>query len=148
MTGPEIAAGGGPGPDPQRDLHGRPTAEELLGAIVGYLRDDLSPRLEGGDRHMVRIAVRALEVVGREMSLGAGQGAAHSDRLAALGFPDDAALAQAIRAGEVADSAALRAVLTADTVDRLLVANPQWLPAPTSAPPPASGPVPPTPPAP
>ena len=144
MTGPGMDPGREPEPrpDPGRDLHGRPTAGELLDAIVGYLRDDLSPRLEGGDRHMMRIAVRALEVVGREMSLGAGQAAAHADRLEALGFPDDAALAESIRAGEVADSTALRAVLTADTVDRLLVANPQWLPPrlPAAAEPPPSDP--------
>ena len=117
-----------PGPGPGPGLHGRPTAAELLDAIVGYLRDELSPRLEGTDRHMVRIAVRALEVVGREMTLGPTQAAAHAGRLAGLGYTDDEDLAAAIRTGDLADSAELRAALVADTVDRLLVANPQWLP--------------------
>ena len=123
-----------PGPAPAAELHGRPTAAELLDAVAGYLRDDLSGRLDGPDRHMVRIAVHALEVVTRELALGPAQAEAHAGRLAGLGFRDDGALAAAIRSGALADSAELRRALVADTTDRLLVANPQWLPPPPAAP--------------
>lgn len=117
---------------PQQDLHGRPTIDELLDAVLGYLRDDLMARLEGADRHQVRIAVHALEVVARELQLGPRQGRQHTARLAALGFGSDEDLARAIRSGELADSPVLRRALTEDTADRLRVANPGWLPAPES----------------
>jgi hypothetical protein len=112
------------------DLHGRPTAAELVDAVIGYLRDELMETLEGGARHRVRIAVHALEIVGRELSRGPGQAEAHAGRLASLGLATDAELAEAIRDGTQPDRGELREVLTEDTRDRLLVANPRWLPSP------------------
>lgn len=120
------------GPDPTRppgDLHGRPTARELVDAAVALLRDELAEHVDGPLRHQVRIAVHALEVVSRELELGPVQARAHRARLAALGAPDDRALAEAIRAGEFdTGDPILRRALQADTRDRLLVANPRWLP--------------------
>ena len=111
------------------DLHGRPTAIELVDAVAALLRDVVPDHLEDALRHQVRIAVHALEMVSRELELGPVQSRAHRARLAALGAPDDRALAGAIRAGEI-DTAdpVVRGSLRADTRDRLLVANPQWLP--------------------
>jgi Domain of unknown function (DUF6285) len=83
----------------------------------------------GPARHQIRIAVHALEIVVRELALGPEQEEAHRGRLRELGFDDDAGLAEAIRSGRLADSPALRRVLREDTRDRLLVANPGWLPA-------------------
>lgn len=111
------------------DLHGRPTAAELLDAVTSYVRDTLMEQADGSARHQIRIAVHALEVVGRELELGPEQAAAHRDRLSALGYDSDAALAEAIRTGACPDSPGLRQVLQADTRDRLLVANPRWLPS-------------------
>ena len=112
------------------ELHGRPTVEELVDAVLGYLREDLLPRMDGADRHQVRIAVHALEIVARELDLGPEQGRAHAARLASLGFDTDLDLAAAIRSGAVADSPELRRALTDDTAARLRVANPRWLPGP------------------
>jgi hypothetical protein len=112
------------------DLHGRPTAAELLDAVVGYLRDDLAPGLDPGSRHQVRIAVHALEIVAREMALGPAQAEDHAARLAELGVASDAELAEAIRVGARPDGPRLREILAADTADRLRVANPGWLPPP------------------
>lgn len=126
MSGPAGSAADGTAAD--GDLHGRPTAAELVDAVLGYLKEDLLPRAEGPDRHQVRIAVRALEIVDRELRLGPDQARAHAERLASLGFETDGDLARAIRSGQVADSDALRRALTADTADRLRVANPGWLP--------------------
>jgi hypothetical protein len=122
-TGPEargVVAGG---------LHGRPTARELVDAVGGFLRDQLEPEVEGALRYQVRIAVRALEVVARELELGPAQEQAHQARLAALGMADDAGLAAAIRTGGLDDQPGLVTSLRADARDRLLVANPGWLPA-------------------
>jgi hypothetical protein len=110
------------------DGHGRPTAPELVDAVIGFLRDQLSAHLDAPLRHQVRIAVHALEVVGRELQLGPDQLEAHRARLHALGVPDDASLAQAIRDGQFDDHPGLIEALRADTRDRLLVANPGWLP--------------------
>jgi hypothetical protein len=110
------------------DLHGRPTAAELVDAVAGFLRDELAPDVEGPRRHQIRIAVHALEVVGRELSLGPEQLAAHQARLRALGVASDAELAEGIRAGRFDDHPGLIEALRADTRDRLLVANPRWLP--------------------
>lgn len=110
------------------DLHGRPTAAELVDAVAGFLRDDLGPSVEGPLRHQVRIAVHALEVVGRELTLGPEQAAAHRARLQMLGVDTDGELAAAIRAGRFDDDPRLIEALRADTRDRLLVANPRWLP--------------------
>ncbi len=110
------------------NLHGRPTSQELVDAVVGFLRDQVSEQVEGPMRHQLRIAVHALEIVSRELALGPEQEAAHQAGLAELGFADDAALAETIRAGRVDDSADLRRFLREDTRARLLVANPRWLP--------------------
>lgn len=108
-------------------LHGRPTALELVDAVTGFLRDQLMESLEGGARHQVRIAVRALEMVQREMELGPAQAAAHHERLDRLGYTSDAELAAGLRDGSVPDTPELRAALRDDTADRLRVANPGWL---------------------
>jgi hypothetical protein len=75
----------------------------------------------------VRIAVRALENVARQLELGPQQETAHRARLLGLGYDSDAGLAQAIRDGSIEDSKRLRRALVDDTRDRLLVANPGWL---------------------
>lgn len=116
----EVPAGG--------DLHGRPTAAELVDAVAGFLREDLVPALDGPARHQARIAVRALEIVGRELRLGPAQAQAHRERLGRLGLASDRELADALRAGSMADTPELRAALLDDTADRLRVANPAWLP--------------------
>jgi hypothetical protein len=123
-----------PGSDPTSsggggDLHGRPTAIELVDAVAGFLRDELSPTVEGPFRHQIRIAVHALEVVSRELTLGPEQAAAHRARLEELGVETDAELAEGIRAGRFDDHPGLIEALRADTRDRLLVANPRWLQA-------------------
>jgi hypothetical protein len=110
-------------------LHGRPTARELIDAVGGFLREQLEPQVEGALRYQVRIAVRALEVVARELELGPAQEQSHHARLAALGMADDTALAAAIRSGSLGDPPGLVEALRADARDRLLVANPGWLPA-------------------
>jgi hypothetical protein len=115
-------------PGPQAGLHGRPTSLELLDAVVGFLRDQLPPHVDGSFHHQVRIAVHALEMVARELELGPGQLESHRARLRAFGVADDAELAARIRAGDFDDRADLVEALRADSRDRLLVANPRWLP--------------------
>lgn len=114
------------GPAPAAGLHGRPTVDELLEAASGFLTDELSgtltdPRL----RFSARVAVNALTIARRELRAGPGQDAEHRARLAELGVPDDAALAAAIRSGELDGRADVLAAVRADVTARLAVANPR-----------------------
>jgi hypothetical protein len=111
------------------NMHGRPTAGELVDAVRAFLEELLSEPPPAPAHHQIRIAVHALEVVSRELALGPSQEEAHRARLGDLGFDDDSPLADAIRSGQLEDGPALRRVLREDTRDRLLVANPRWLPA-------------------
>jgi hypothetical protein len=110
------------------DLHGRPTAVELLDAVAAFLKDQLPAHVDEAVRHQVRIAARAVEIAAREARLGPAQAATHLSRLRSLGFETDGELARALREGSVRDSPELRQALIDDTRDRLLVANPGWLP--------------------
>jgi Domain of unknown function (DUF6285) len=112
----------------RRDLHSHPDAGELLDATIEFLGDVLAPAVPAEHAFHLRVAVNALRIVRRELEQEGADEAAHRDRLAALGFADDAALAAALRAGEVpADlMAQVRAGLLADAEARLRVANPRF----------------------
>ena len=110
------------------DLHSHPDAGELLDATIAFLGDVLAPTVAVEHAFHLRVAVNALRMVRREIAEGGADEEAHRDRLAALGLADDAALASALRAGEVpADlMPQVRAGLLADAQARLRVANPRF----------------------
>ena len=125
---PEPVAADGPVPP-----FGRPTAAELVEAVREYL-EGVMERGEGTARFEARVARNALGAVERELRLGRSIAATHAARLEALGFSDDAALAAALRAGELDDDwGAVASALAASARDQLLVANPSYLPPPASA---------------
>jgi Domain of unknown function (DUF6285) len=110
------------------DMHGRPTAEELVEAVREFLEKDVMAATEGRVQFHTRVAINALNTVHRELQFGAAQQAAHDARLRALGFADDAELARAIRAGETDDRyEEIKAAVFATVVDKLEVANPKYL---------------------
>ena len=90
-------------------------------------------RGEGASAFEARVARNALGIVERELVLGPSLAAAHAARLSDLGYPDDAALAAALRAGDL-DTTWRRVApaLAASARDQLLVANPSYLPAATA----------------
>ncbi len=107
---------------------GRPSALELVEAVEGHLRDKVVPESESAARFDARVAANVLAMVARELTLGPGAAAAHGDRLAGLGFADDAVLAASIRAGGLDDRIPETGeVLAGSVVDQLLVANPGYL---------------------
>jgi hypothetical protein len=111
------------------ELHGRPTAQELTEAVRELLeRQVLADGAPAGAFH-VRVAVNALKVVERELAVGGQDLRRHRERLAELGFRDDAALARALRRGEVPAErlTAVRAAVLAPVEDKLRVANPKHL---------------------
>ena len=107
-------------------LHGRPTAQELVEAVRELLEGPVLTDGVPAGAFSVRVAVNALKVVERELAAGGEDVRRHDERLAALGFADDAALAQALRQGDVSPEQVRDAVL-ASVEDKLRVANPKHL---------------------
>ena len=116
---------------PWSDLHGRPTAPELLAAVAEFLREEVMPATEGRINFLARVAANALDGVERELRFGSRQAREHRRRLADFGVADQAEFADAIRSGKLdpGDPALLAAVRAAVT-DRLAVANPRYLSQP------------------
>jgi aminoglycoside phosphotransferase (APT) family kinase protein len=115
-------------PAPAAALHDRPTAVELLEAARGGLGEHVLPTLEGRAAFELRVALRALGMVARELSGAAEHAALRATALARVGVADEAELAAAIRGGafdgrESEVYAALRDLVRA----KLEVANPRYL---------------------
>lgn len=109
--------------------HDRPTAAELVDAVREWLADDVVAHQEGRLRFDARVAAGALAVAGRELALGPAHATRHARRLAALGWPDDEALAAAIRAGEADEPGRWPAVTAAvweSVLDKLAVVDPGY----------------------
>jgi hypothetical protein len=80
------------------NVHGRPTAAELVAAVAEFLEGDVRNATTGQVNFHARVAANALRMVERELlNPGAPDVRAALDE---LGFADEAALAAAIRAGE------------------------------------------------
>jgi hypothetical protein len=114
------------------DLHGRPTAEELVDAVREFLERDVMTQTTGALQFHARVAVNALAAVGRELHDGPAMAVAHAARLAALGYSTEGELADAIRSGALDDRYDDVVVAVRATVhDKLAVANPKYLDNPT-----------------
>jgi aminoglycoside phosphotransferase (APT) family kinase protein len=110
------------------DLHGHPTAAELVAAVSMFLREDVMAATEGRLNFLARVAANVLNGVERELLLGPDQERRHRERLAAFAQEDQAGLAAAIRAGVLdAEDPGLLAAVRAAVTDRLIVANPHYL---------------------
>jgi Domain of unknown function (DUF6285) len=118
----------------------RPTASELVVAVREFLERDVMPATDGRVQFHTRVAVNVLGIVERELTLGPELDAGERARAAALlGHEADAAtlvheLAAAIRAGALDDRLdAVRAHLRTTAREKLLIANPGYLPDDASA---------------
>ena len=118
----------------------RPTAGELVTAVREFLENDVMPATEGRVQFHTRVAVNVLNIVARELDLGAELAAHERQRAAALlGHDGDAAtlereLAAAIRSGALDDRLEqVRTHVRATVREKLLIANPGYLPDSPSA---------------
>jgi hypothetical protein len=110
------------------DMHGRPTAEELVIAVREFLERDVMTATSGAVQFHTRVAINALAAVERELRDGPAMADAHASRIGALGFGSEVELAAAIRSGELDDRYAEVATAVRATVrDKLAVANPKYL---------------------
>jgi len=112
---------------PVADLHGEPTASQLVEAVREFLEGDVMEATQGRVQFHARVAARALATVERELALGGADRVAHTARLASIGMADDAELAAAIQGGAVTDWDAVDRVVWADVLAKLRVANPSYL---------------------
>jgi hypothetical protein len=101
-------------------VYGRPTAAELVAAVADFLDNDVRNATDGQVSFHARVAANVLRIVERELL---------DDRAAPdlLGYPDETALAAAIRAGDLDDMAAdVLPCLRALVRHRLAVAHPGY----------------------
>lgn len=105
--------------------HGRPTAAELIAAVAEFLETDVRESTAGQVNFHSRVAANALRMVERELLADPEDGV--SEALGRLGYRDEAALAAAIRVGDVdgADDA-VRSALRALVGRRLAAAHPGY----------------------
>ena len=109
------------------DLHGRPTLDELLEAVAEFLRGDVLPGTAGRLSFHARVAANVVDTARRELALGPSQAARRAGELASLGVGSEAALAAAVRRGDLDDRYdELVAVLASGVVAKLAVANPRY----------------------
>lgn len=107
-------------------LHDRPTAAELLEAVREFLEGDVLGCVEGRVQFHTRVAINALAIVQRELE-HPEMATRHRERLVALGYGSDEALAAAIRRGELDGRLEeVRSVLAESVADKLVVANPSY----------------------
>ena len=119
----------------------RPTAAELVAAVREFLETDVMTSTEGRVQFHTRVAVNALGMIERELVAGPALAAAERARAVALLGHDDADLRQLerelaarIRDGSLDDRLdAVREHVRATVREKLLVANPRYLPAEPSA---------------
>ena len=117
-----------PAPRPCRPCTTGPPHVELLQASREALGDDVLPQLQGRAAFQLRVVLRALGIVGRELEHSAEHAALHAAALASVGCGDERELALAIRERrlQARDPRVLTAVR--DTVRaKLEVANPTYL---------------------
>jgi hypothetical protein len=118
----------------------RPTAEQLVTAVREFLERDVMPATDGRVHFHTRVAVNVLNTVARELELGDRFATEERRRAAALlGHDGDVdalerELAAAIRSGALDGGAeAVRAHVRATVREKLLIANPGYLPDTPSA---------------
>ncbi|BBY65660.1 DUF6285 domain-containing protein [Mycolicibacterium helvum] len=106
-------------------LNGRPTAAELVAAVAEFLEGDVRANTTGSVNFHALVAANVLRTVERELL-----DETSAEPLAALGqlgFPDEDALAAAIRAGDLDDHAGdITASLRALVRHRLAIAHPGY----------------------
>ncbi len=90
------------GGSPTADLHGEPTASQLVEAVREFLEGDVMAATQGRVQFHARVAARVLATVERELALDGADRTAHAARLASIGVADDVELAAEIRTGSVA----------------------------------------------
>jgi hypothetical protein len=114
----------------------RPTAAELVESVREFLERDVMSATEGRVQFHTRVAVNALAMIERELTLGPGFGDAERARAEALlGHDGEPVALEREIAGRIRDGSldsqldAVRAHVRQTVREKLLVANPGYLPS-------------------
>src|ERR1043166_1320212 len=114
-------------------MQDEPTPSELIRAVADFLRNEITPQTSGHSAFKLRVAVKALDIVARQLALEGCSDAAELARLSQLLGMDGSllelnrALAARIASGE-ADLATpgLTEHLWQTTMDKLAVDQPNY----------------------
>jgi hypothetical protein len=114
-------------------MQDEPTPAELTKAVADFLRNDIIPAITGHNAFKLRVAVNALELVTRQLTLEEGSDAAEAARLTQLlGMQGslielNGALADKIAKGELdLQTPGLAKHLWQTTIDKLAVDQPNY----------------------
>jgi len=114
-------------------MQDEPTPTELIQAVAGFLRNDITPAISGHNAFKLRVAINALDLVARQLTLEQGSDAAERERLARLLGKDGSlhdlnrALADAISKGEIGlKTEGVAEHLWQTTMDKLAVDQPNY----------------------
>jgi len=114
-------------------MQDEPTPRELTKAVADFLRNDIAPLVSGHSAFKLRVAINALDLVTRQLTLEQGDNVEESARLAALLGTQGSlldlnrSLAERIAAGELdLSTPGLAAHLWQTTMDKLAVDQPNY----------------------
>ena len=114
-------------------MQDEPTPIELTRAVADFLRNDIAPVVSGHNAFKLRVAINALELVARQLTIAEGSDAAEATNLKTLLGIDGAlldlnrALAEKIAEGEVdLATQGLAEHLWQTTMDKLAVDQPNY----------------------
>src|SRR5262245_19402456 len=114
-------------------MQDEPTPIELTKAVADFLRNDIAPLISGHQAFKLRVAINALDLVVRQLTLSEGSDAAEAARLTQLLGIDGALLDQnrelagRIASGEIdLTTPGLAAHLWQTTMDKLAVDQPNY----------------------
>jgi hypothetical protein len=114
-------------------MQDEPTPEELIKAVADFLRGDIAPLISGHQAFKLRVAINALDLVTRQISLEPASDTAETTRLSQLlAMPGslselNRALADRIAKGEVdLRTPGLADHLWQTTMDKLAVDQPNY----------------------
>ena len=114
-------------------MQDEPTPNELIKAVADFLRNDITPALGGHNAFKVRVAINALDLVTRQLTLESSSDAAEAERLSQLlgrqGSLEELnrVLADKIASGEAdLQTPGLAEHLWQTTMDKLAVDQPNY----------------------
>ena len=114
-------------------MQDEPTPSELTRAVADFLRNDIAPLISGHNAFKLRVAINALDLVTRQLTLAQEGDAAEIARLAQLLGREgtllelNQALAERIASGEVdLQTPGLSEHLWRTTMDKLAVDQPNY----------------------
>lgn len=114
-------------------MQDEPTPTELIHAVADFLRNDIMPAMSGHKAFKLRVAINALDLVTRQLTLEQDSDAAEHARLTQLLGKDGSlqdlnrALAEGISKGEIGlQTAGIAEHLWQTTMDKLAVDQPNY----------------------